>query len=162
MDGMVRTLEREAAVAVAGEESGGDLRERLALAKIRAGALVAVIRTRKREDSNAKRVSVTKRAANGNTWKSQQKRAARLYLFFKGGDSPKARRLAMRLALADLGLASAEPKSLPLGLVATWARDAGCSCGCSPGFVLSGPLADELRGWDLFADVLSAEPEELS
>lgn len=34
--------------------------------------------------------------------------------------------------------------------LATWSKTAGCSCGCSPGFIFSN---EELKGKELFVDV---------
>lgn len=66
---------------------------------------------------------------------------ARLYIDMTDHDPgfsslrPSRRRVAARNALKQLGIQS--------GI--TWSRMAGCSCGCSPGFVLDGH-----RGEDVF------------
>lgn len=34
-----------------------------------------------------------------------------------------------------------------------WSRTAGCSCGCSPGYVITGDIPSEYRNMNVFADI---------
>lgn len=45
---------------------------------------------------------------------------------------------------------------LPLSTPVRWSQRAGCSCGCSPGFVLPQLLSPCELGWDAFATVAAS------
>lgn len=135
MDYTLRTLERAAAA------NDREALVRHAAARVRAGALVALTRVDAREQDEDARA---------------KERWPRLYLGSEkeGGDlTPRARRAAMREALERLAWGEVK---------ATWSSKAGCSCGCSPGYVLRGQGARG-RGdvWvDVFVDPRERESEE--
>ena len=136
MDLTLRTLERAAAT-----NNDREALVRHAAALVRAGALVALTRIDAREQDEEARV---------------KQRWPRLYLASEkdGGDlTPRARRAAMRDALERLAWGEVKAK---------WSLKAGCSCGCSPGYVLRGEGARG-RGdvWvDVFVDPRERESEE--
>jgi len=37
----------------------------------------------------------------------------------------------------------------------SWSQTAGCACGCSPGFIIKGPVPRELYGLEIFVTVLA-------
>lgn len=45
---------------------------------------------------------------------------------------------------------------LPVDTKAVWNQKAGCSCGCSPGFVLDVRFADDEMPYDVFATLIGA------
>ncbi|MCO5171167.1 MAG: hypothetical protein M9894_33095 [Planctomycetes bacterium] len=131
MDQILRTLGRAASAT-------GDREAvlRHAVARVRAGALVALTRVdARKQDAEAR----------------AKERWPRLYVGSEpeGGDlTPRARRAALREALVQLGWP---------GVKATWSLKAGCGCGCSPAYVLRGEGA---RGReDVWVDVY-VDPRE--
>lgn len=133
MDETRRNLER----AVARDRGDREAALRLAAAHVRSGELVALIQL---DLAPPRRTAKTKC--------TRQRSLPRVYLTREpeGGDlTPRARRTALAKILERLGSPSVRPR---------WTQTAGCTCGCSPGFVLRGKWAEE--NGDVYARVLVA------
>lgn len=84
--------------------------------------------------------------------RDRQPRKPRVYLWTKDSrplpdPTPSVRREMLRAVLAHLGYMPHRARQIERR--SAWSQSAGCSCGCSPGFVVSTPW---LRS-DLYADV---------
>lgn len=136
MDEARRNLER----AAARDRGDREAALRLAAAQVRSGELIALTQLD---------LSPPRRTAKAKC--TRQRSLPRLYLTREpdGGDlTPRARRVALARILERLGFPSVRPR---------WTQTAGCTCGCSPGFVLHGKWAEE--NGDVYARVLVAAHE---
>lgn len=139
MDETRRNLER----AAARDRGDREAALRLAAAQVRSGELIALTQL-----DLAPPRRTTKAKCN------RQRSLPRVYLTREpeGGDlTPRARRAALAKILERLGSPSVRPR---------WTQTAGCTCACSPGFVLRGKWAEE--NGDIYARVLVAAHERLA
>jgi hypothetical protein len=116
MDREQRTLERAARM----NDGDREARLRLAVAEIRSGKPVALIHL----DAPPARRTAKAKCNRSRSW-------PRLYLTLEEGSSDLtaiARRAALNLVRERLGAPY---------LNALWSQNAGCTCGCSPGWVLA-------------------------
>ena len=87
--------------------------------------------------------------------KPYQPRKARIHLWPKGenvmGWLDRRRNQPVK-QLREVLPGIIEELCIPGNYIFRWSRKAGCSCGCSPGFIVEGPDAWKLYDIDIFAD----------